>query len=149
LDHNIELNFYRKNLEKLHPNLGTHDSPLQALNRPCDAHPAVTRSLGKKIAFWLAQFLLFVVGVGSASLLARPIIFLQPNSNFHGANMKLVNLDSADVENSDFTDTILEEAYVANAQFKGIKIAGSDCESNPRCFACLACCLRNLVFFAV
>ncbi|KAF5825464.1 hypothetical protein DUNSADRAFT_9683 [Dunaliella salina] len=51
-----------------------------------------------------------------------------PGANFHGANMKLVNLDSADVENADFTDTILEEAYVANAQFQGVKIAGSDCE---------------------
>jgi len=51
---------------------------------------------------------------------------IAPNSSFHGANMKLVNMDSGDFENSDFTDAILEEAYVANAQFKGIKIEGSD-----------------------
>eukprot|EP00983_Pelagomonas_calceolata_P052879 1143054-Pelagomonas_calceolata.AAC.1 len=55
-----------------------------------------------------------------------PLSVLQPNSSFHGANMKLVNMDSGDFENSDFTDAILEEAYVANAQFKGIKIEGSD-----------------------
>lgn len=53
---------------------------------------------------------------------------LQPNSNFHGANMKLSNMDSGFFENADFSDTVLEEAYVSNAQFKGIKIEGSDCE---------------------
>ena len=60
--------------------------------------------------------------------------------------MKLVNMDSGDFEGSDFSQTVLEEAYVANAQLKGIKIEGSDCKLFQGTTKAVANCIVENLF---
>lgn len=59
-----------------------------------------------------------------------PSNHLQIGANFSGANLTNADLESADFEGADFTNAILTGAYVNNAQFKDVKITGTDCESH-------------------
>jgi hypothetical protein len=43
---------------------------------------------------------------------------LAEGANFKGANMTLADLESGNFEDADFTDVVLEGAFVNNAQFK-------------------------------
>lgn len=51
---------------------------------------------------------------------------LAEGANFSGANLSNADLESANFEDADFSNAILSGAFVNNAQWKHVKITGSD-----------------------